>query len=429
MTTKAERAVWSARAIMRAGDAQYISVNGRLYWCREGCYRPCEQEARWQAQQILSNHSERHILNEVVHWMCNEVHVDPARVNPPGLMNVQNGILVPETGILLPHTPTTYFTMQLPVEWNPAAYHERADRFLDEVLPSPETRRLLEELVGYIFCTDCRFEKAAMLTGSGANGKRTCLRWLRATLGPHNVSSLSLQDLSDRFRLAHIVDKLANICPDLPREALRETGTFKALVSGDELTAERKYLPPFDFRNRAKLIFSANDLPHSPDTTRAFFRRWIIIPFPHQFGEDDPRREPGLGAVLQSPEARVYLLRLGVEGYRRLLANGGFTRTPEVEAAVQQYRLQTDSVLAFIEECCVKGEGCQVERDVLYRQYRSWAEAAGLRPVGRSEFGKRLRRHVPWIDEYQARNGGKRTRYHVGLALAPGVTVEPQNLV
>ena len=50
-------------------------------------------------------------------------------------------------------------------------------------------------------------------------------------------------------------------------------------TGGDTLTAERKFGHPFVFRNRATMIFSANELPGSADLSDGFFSRWVIVPF------------------------------------------------------------------------------------------------------------------------------------------------------
>ena len=105
-------------------------------------------------------------------------------------------------------------------------------------------------------------------------------------LGDQNVSHASIQELNNaRFAIADLHGKLANVCADLKAEKLTSTGTFKILVSGDTIRAQKKHGQPFDFRNIAKLIFSANEIPESNDQTYAYFKRWIVLLF-----ESIPRR-------------------------------------------------------------------------------------------------------------------------------------------
>ena len=108
-----------------------------------------------------------------------------------------------------------------------------------------------------------------------------------------NVSHIALQDLEDnRFRVAELYGKLANIFADLPSRRLYSSSMLKTLVSGDPITAERKHERPFVFRNVAKLIFSANAIPGTSDRSHAFYRRWMIVPFEHTFNGEGGNPAP-----------------------------------------------------------------------------------------------------------------------------------------
>jgi putative DNA primase/helicase len=136
------------------------------------------------------------------------------------------------------------------------------------------------QLFGYCLCRTAKYEKAVMCCGPGDNGKGTLIKLFQSFLGDRNVSHASIQELNnDRFAAADLHGKLANVCADLKAERLTNTGNFKMLVSGDTIRAQRKHGQPFDFRNIAKLIFSANEIPESDDQTYAYFKRWIILLF------------------------------------------------------------------------------------------------------------------------------------------------------
>lgn len=98
-----------------------------------------------------------------------------------------------------------------------------------------------------------------MCVGKGDNGKSTFLKVFEHFLGLENKSHASLQELnSDKFAIADLHGKSANIYSDLKAEKLTNTGVFKMLVSGDSIRAQKKHGQPFDYRNYAKLIYSAN---------------------------------------------------------------------------------------------------------------------------------------------------------------------------
>ena len=74
-------------------------------------------------------------------------------------------------------------------------------------------------------------------------------------------------------------------------------------------------------RNEAKLIFSANDLPKTPDNTVGFFSRWIIIEFCNQFGTLERPFNPNLDDELHTPKELSGFLNKALEGLARLRSN------------------------------------------------------------------------------------------------------------
>ena len=399
-----------------------IAVYGQLWVYEAGCYRAGGDKLlrKWVQRALKGLNPKTRDGNETAYWVEHERYVEPSDLDPGGLISVTNGLLDFRTGELHEHSPAYLTLTQLPTTWDPEAYDERADRFLDEVLPDDKTRSVIEEFIGYCLLPDCRFQKALMLTGeSGENGKSVLLGWWAAMLGEANISRTSLQDLGHRFRSAAVVGKLANICPDLPREAVKDSGPFKVLAVGEPMQFEQKNKPPFEYLNRAKLAFSANEIPGTRDRSQAFFRRWIIVPFPHRFPEDDPRRDPALPEKLSRPLARSYLLRLAIAGLRRLVARGRFENTPATVAALEEYRRDADSILAFYEDRCefIAGDpDVWTRKTEVYSKYREWCEASGLACPSEPTVAKRLLAIEPRLKECRPRKVG-RERCWRGLRL------------
>ena len=110
------------------------------------------------------------------------------------------------------------------------------------------------------------------------------LELITKLLGRLNVSNETLHRiLESKFASAKLYGKMANIDADMSKEELKHTGMLKMLTGDDDIPAEFKFKNPFSFRNYAKLIFSANTMPVTPDETDAFFARLIIINFPNQY--------------------------------------------------------------------------------------------------------------------------------------------------
>lgn len=411
---------------MLEGKNRFLYIYETLHVYRDGLYIPeGEPWVRLRTQEILDDDSTKADGNEVVYWLATRHRTRPDLVNSGDRINLQNGLLDWRNEKLHPHSPEELTTVQLPTRWDPNAYHERLDRFLDEILPSRAVRELLEEIIGYALLTDCRFQKAAVLVGKGSNGKSTLLNVVQATFGGPNISNVTLQALAEnRFASASLVSKMLNVYADLPRQAIEESDVFKALVTGDFIEVEQKYRPSFTFKNRAKLIFSANELPNSKDLSHGFFRRWIIVPFPRNFKEDGDA-DPQLEDKLITAEARSYLLLLAVRGLRRLVERGGFPTTAETSSAQEDYLRQCDPVIRFVEDCCIRGG--EVSRQGLYNAYTAWCQSEGIKkPLTQVWFSRRIRAHMPEIQDCRPGTDGYRARLLSGISLTPW-TPRPQN--
>ena len=254
-----------------------------------------------------------------------------------------------------------------------------------------------------------------MLTGIGSNGKSTLLNLLNAFLGSDNVSKVPLQELDEnRFKRADLFGKLANVFADLDSRALQRSTYFKTITTGDDIDAERKHKDPFSFRPFCKLIFSANEIPKSNDRTFAYYRRWIIIPFPNKFeGRSDNKN---LIDELTTPEELSGLFNHALHGLERLIANQEFSENKTTREALEQYKTANDNVKEFLEECCVVGMGEKISRAGLFGQYRKFCEVNEYRPVSQIKFNARLLELYPHVEKTRDADT-KRTKIWLNLKM------------
>jgi putative DNA primase/helicase len=249
-------------------------------------------------------------------------YAEPDRFDvDPSIINVKNGLLNIWNGELKPHTPDLFYTVQLPVEYNPGAGCTKIKRFFGEVVYQ-EDITLLEEVTAWLLWRPYDIHKAIMLYGAGRNGKSAFLRLLESFIGIENIAHVSLPKLvTDRFAGIDLVGKAGNFFGDLPAKDLSETETFKAATGNDAIRVEDKFKKAYDYRNTAKMIFSANKLPKSPDDTDGFYSRWIIIRFPHQFGTEERPFNTNLDQELCEPEELSGLLNIALEALQRMKDN------------------------------------------------------------------------------------------------------------
>jgi putative DNA primase/helicase len=187
---------------------------------------------------------------------------------------------------------------------------------------------------------------------------------------------------------------MANIYPDLPAVALKETDVFKTLVSGEMVEGEEKFKPLFSFTNIAKLIFSCNQVPPTPDNSVAFFRRWIIIMFPNQFLESNPKTNPNLIRELTTPEELSGILNWALEGLAALEKQSKFTVSKTTEDVRIQYAFLSDPVKAFADTKLEPSfEDEYLEKTEVYETYLKFCETFKLPTISKKAFAEELPQH------------------------------------
>lgn len=368
-----------------------------LHIYREGSFKPCGAcIARSMALRGLGNSARPETINSTVELIKEESKKDDTLLNPQAhkMVNVKNGMLNWETGTIVPHEPCFLSSIQLPVEWNPEAKSSLLDKFLAEVFP-PDALQLAEEIIGYFMVPNLIYQKAFMLVGEGANGKSTFLNMINGFLGRENISRVSLHSLEESpFSAAELQGKLLNIYADLAATKLERTETFKHLVGGDPLSAQRKYGQPFVLHSVARLLFSANAFPRADDQSEAYMRRWIVIPFPHKF--EGKARDPHLSEKLQHPEVLSALLVKAVHGLRRLTEQGEFSRCASTEAKVEEYKLENDSCYEYAQETLkASSPDHRLTKKEVYDAYSKWCEDCGIKfPMAPRKFNQQLIAHL-----------------------------------
>lgn len=283
-------------------------------------------------------------------------------------------------------------TNKIPWDYNPDAYSEIADRTLNKLACNDSSiRAVLEECIGYCFFRRNELRKSFMLLGEKKNGKSTFLEMLKNVIGKDNCSALDLKEIGDRFRTAQIFGKLVNIGDDIDSQYIENVGTFKKVVSGNGITIENKGQDPIEIEPYCKFIFSANDIPRMKDRSGAVLDRLIFIPFNAVFSKEDPDFDPYIIDKLRTREAAEYLIKIGIEGLKRVLEKREFTVPEQSKTELQEFNERNNPILLFIKELNEEDVVGKIVNDV-YLQYSEWCIDNGFQAVSNIEFGKTIRK-------------------------------------
>ncbi len=378
-------------------------INSRLHVYKDGVYIDGQEEI--EREMIKSIPSlKRNQRSECLAYINLLVNEDNKLLNP-NLIAFENGIYDLDTNEILDFSPEIMIRNKINYDYFDEAYDELCDKTLNKIsCNDKDIRMLLEELIGYCFFTRNELGKAFILVGDKANGKSTFLSLLQVLLGDDNISSLDLSELGDRFKTAELFGKLANIGDDIGDEFVANPALFKKLVTGDRVNVEKKGQDPFEFNNYSKFIFSANQIPRIKDRTGAVQRRLIIIPFNANFNKDDPDFDPYIKHKLLKKSSLEYLIRLGIEGLKRVLKNKSFTKSEKVQKELDEYEKNNNPILLFFDEVN-KEEIINESVPDVYRMYTVFCSENNFSPFSKIEFGRNVASYYGLVNKAKRING------------------------
>lgn len=331
------------------------------------------------------------------------------------LLNVENGTINLRTGELRPHDRNDLITKLVNIRYDPNATCERWDRFLGEIFGGDtETIDFVQRATGYSLTGSTREHAFLVLYGTGANGKSSLLTTIGQILGDYGLSA-SPDTFVDRQAGAASNDlarlrgmRFVSALETSEGRALAES-FVKAVTGGDRISARFLYTEFFDFTPAFKLWLGTNHKPVIKGGDEGIWRRVRLVPFEERFEGElcDPDLRAKLDAEL--PGILAWAVRGCLEWQRR-----GLKPPASVTGATAAYRSEMDTFSGFIDERCVVDANASASAGELYKEYRSWAEANGEKPLSQRWLAIRLSERG-----FTAKKS-RRQRLWLGLQLANG---------
>jgi len=307
----------------------------------------------------------------------------------PLVLNFSNGTLdLNEGSFSEKHRRELYQNIQFPYDFNRKLQCPNWTSFLESLEFDPDTLSRLQEWAGYCLLPIVygNLQTSLFFIGEGANGKSVFLETLAAVLD--NVSHLELSELFDRFKIAELEGKLANICTDVETSKVMDA-RFKKIVAGEPQSAERKFKEPFEFQPFAKILFSANEFIPTKDRTHGFYRRFDILRFNQIFELDEQKPD-----LLQELKKEVPgILNWALEGLERLSQQKWImTKSAYMEDCHNEFKRATNPLQLFIEEECVIEANATVDANELRSSYKQYCEDKGYKVLSDHKVGQELKR-------------------------------------
>lgn len=287
------------------------------------------------------------------------------------------------------HSPEYFCVNQIPHKWRDildSAKGETFRRFFVFAVPDSTDQKMFLEYAGLCLTKDSRWQKILLLTGTGGTGKSLLLGLIGDATGNQNCAAVSLQGLQQRFSTSLLFGKTVNICADLPSEALTDSSTIKQLAGDDVIFAERKGEQAFTFKNYAKQVYSCNALPlMQGERNNGIFRRLLIL----EMNNTPDTPDPGLYDQLRND--LFAFMRLAVAGLHQIYTERAICESDSSKKAVRRLMKDSDTVSAWVDECCELDKKARVERTVLYDSYSDYCSSEERQSLSRTRFFAALR--------------------------------------
>lgn len=344
------KAVSAAQAIADLGPIRWGP--DRTFWCYSpaGVWHSGDEILHARIVRTLGDayrpaHAEtiRHVLRAEVGRI--DIAPTPKFINVLNGMVDWNAVVVPE---LTQHGESYLSTVQLPIKYQRGATCKLFDEFLAWAV-APEDVPRVWEILGYLMMAGNPLQRAILLVGGGGNGKGVLLEIVKKLLGEDNCTSVPLHDFADnRFVTAELFGRLANVCGDIDSTWIENTSRIKEITGEDTVMGERKGQDPFYFKPWCKMVFSANDIPGSADSSRGWTRRFEVVNFPNTPTVSDRT----LKDRLTTPASLSGIAIKAVLALRGLMERGDFSHGAARDEANRRFAERSNTALRWLGETC-----------------------------------------------------------------------------
>lgn len=309
------------------------------------------------------------------------------------LLNTPSGVVNLTDGTVRSHDPGLWFTKITNADYVPDAAHEDWDGpngALQAIPPCCRDwfqLRIGQGITGLMTPDDT----LVLMQGSGENGKTTCLSSLMGALGDGFSVDIPKQVLVGKHDDPHALmpfrgARLA-VIEELPEGRRLSATRIKETVGTPFMSGRFMYKNLITWKATHSLFLTTNYVPTVAETDHGTWRRLLMLRFPYRFVKpgmaltrpDDKRGDPNLRTRLQLPDRQTAILAWAVRGAVAWYQNGQqMPEVPdEVVADTEEWRTESDLIMAYWRDRLEKDPNSWVMSDDLYADFRFWLGAKG----------------------------------------------------
>lgn len=237
------------------------------------------------------------------------------------------------------------------------------DLMMQTMFPHNMEREVVLQFMGYLFDPTNPYKKFLLLKGHTDSGKTTIQEVLTAIAGGDDfVTSPSISSMTQDRYWASNMDQARLISideqTDTPVQFAKGAASLFKLLTGDGTVEVRKMrTDPYNAKIRAKMVVTTNNLPRFSDDSTAFWERCLYIEPQVPINKIKDLSRMILADELPGVAAKA------AKALSHLKRQGGFTRTPEMVARIEEFRESNSPLIEFFndwmestgkdEYCCI----------------------------------------------------------------------------
>lgn len=306
-----------------------------------------------------------------------------------GILNTPAGVIELTSGQLRfarPEDLCTKITAVRPA--TTSAGRELWEKFLDVFTMHDEAlKEYLRLAVGQMLFGEV-FEFLLMFYGDGKNGKSVFVNVILRVLGDYGIAippEMLLKTTHNKeSKLAELFHKRLAVMMELPEGRTMDSEMLKRLNSTDKIFAEPKFKQGFDFVPQQGCILCTNVLPRVNELNYGTWRRIVVIPCRAVISKQD--QVPNYERVLfdrAGGDILSWLISGAIDAHRQ---NHKFDPPPIVKQATEKYRIESDWLQQFIDDCCTREINSSVSVRDLFECYVKYCDDSGEYQRSRQDF-------------------------------------------
>ncbi len=298
--------------------------------------------------EIVESKARTEILNSMKQVGRKHRPIDPKK----SWIQFKDKIYDVKTGEHFNASPKYFMTSPIPYNVGKSEETPTLDKYFREWVVAEGIQdesyiQTLYEILAYCCLPDKFLQRMFSFVGTGSNGKGVFLSIIEKLVGEDNTCSSELKLLAtNNFETSAIYKMLVCFIGEADVYDMKNTGQIKKLSGEDKIRYCFKSKTPFSEQSSTTFLMNTNSLPITPDKSKGFYRRWLIVDFPHEF-------PVGKNIVNEIPEEEFEnLSKKVIRICKELYEKKSFTNEGDLDTRIKRYEDRSNPLMRFVEDEC-----------------------------------------------------------------------------